>query len=129
MDESKFDELFERIYGFRPRKRGASYELIAAAAIKLIREDLAVKTNQFVEGTYSKEKYQIDAAIDSLKIAVEAKDYSGSNKKVGRPDVTKLAGALQDLPLTLELLPLPRIFHATPRNSLSLQRSVPWVNL
>jgi hypothetical protein len=98
MNESRFDELFENIYGFKPKKRGASYELIAAAALKLIRAALEVRANLFVEGTYSREKYQIDAAIDSFQTAVEAKDYSGRGKKVGRPALNKFAGALQDLP-------------------------------
>jgi Restriction endonuclease len=95
---SEFDEIFQRLYGFKPTKQGASYELLVAAVLKIIRGDLTIKANQFVEGVYSEEKYQIDALLDGIKTAVEAKDYSIQDKKVGRPDVTKLAGALQDLP-------------------------------
>lgn len=99
MNGSKIDTLFERIYGFLPSKKGQSYELLVAAALKLIHNELEVRANEFVRGTYSEENYQIDSLIASLKTAIEAKDYTDRDGKVGRPDVTKLAGALQDLPL------------------------------
>jgi hypothetical protein len=99
MHGSKIDAFFQRIYGFVPRKKGASYELLVATALKLVHSDLELRANQFIEGTYSKEKYQLDSVLGALETAVEAKDYTDRNAKVGRPDVTKLAGSLQDLPL------------------------------
>jgi hypothetical protein len=99
MNGSKIDVFFERIFGFKPTKNGQSYELLVAAALKLIHANLKVQANRFLRGTYSEGTYQLDALIESLKTAIEAKDYTDRDAKVGRPDVTKLAGALQDLPL------------------------------
>lgn len=100
MDDSKFADLFEEIYGFRPTKSGHSYELLVAAAIKSLVPALKVKANQYVRGDFSKELYQLDALVESLeRVAVESKDYSKLNHKVGRPDLSKLAGALNELPI------------------------------
>lgn len=95
--QSEVDDLFKSIYGYVPNKCGTAYELLVAAALKHIKHSAQVQSNQYVAGTYSKEKYQLDAVIDSITF-VEAKDYTEQKQKVGRPDVTKLAGALQDLP-------------------------------
>jgi hypothetical protein len=96
--ESRIDELFEKLYGFKPKKMGKAYELLVAAAFKLLLANSQIKADQYVAGTYSKETYQIDAAIEGIKTFVEAKDYTEKEKKVGRPDVSKLAGSLLDLP-------------------------------
>jgi predicted helicase len=96
--ESHIDELFERMYGVKTKKKGTAYELLVAAAFKLLQANSQVRANQHVQGTYSEEQYRIDVAIESLKTFVEAKDYTQKGKKVGRPDVSKLAGALLDLP-------------------------------
>lgn len=111
MDDSKYADLFESIFGFRPKKAGTSYELLVSAAIKSVIPNLKIKANQYVRGSFSGEKYQLDALIDSLeKIAVEAKDYSQNSQKVGRPDVSKLAGALNDLPVDRGIVVSPTDF-------------------
>lgn len=111
MDESKYADLFESIFGFRPKKTGQSYELLTAVAIKSVLPHLRVKADQFVDGEFSGEKYQLDALAVALeKIAIEAKDYSVNGKKVGRPDVTKLAGALIDLPIESGIVASPTDF-------------------
>jgi hypothetical protein len=68
--ESRIDELFERMYGVKPKKKGTAYELPVAAAFKLLQANSQVKANQHVQGTYSKEQYQTDVAIESLKTSV-----------------------------------------------------------
>lgn len=111
MDNSKYADLFEDIFGFRPKKSGASYELLVSAAIKAVLPKLKVQANQYVQGTFSGEKYQLDALIESLeKVAVEAKDYSQDKQKVGRPDVSKLAGSLNDLPIDRGIVASPTDF-------------------
>ena len=93
------DDLFEAIFGYRPPKRGKGYELLVAAGLKNVMQAAQIRSDQFVRGTYSQEKYQLDALISGINdIFVEAKDYTEQSKKVGRDDITKLAGALQDLP-------------------------------
>jgi hypothetical protein len=76
MHGSKIDAFFQRIYGFVPRKKGASYELLVATALKLVHSDLELRANQFIEGTYSKEKYQLDSVLGALETAVESNDYT-----------------------------------------------------
>lgn len=94
---SEMDELFKSIFGCVPNKSGTAYELIVAAALKHIKRSAKVQSDQRETGTFSKEKYQLDAVIDSIT-AVEAKDYTEKQRKVSRPDLNKLAGALLDLP-------------------------------
>jgi hypothetical protein len=96
--EENMDDFFEGVYGFKPKKRGAGYELLVGAVIKLLNVDASVASNVFVKSQYSDGSYQIDNLITSVSDAtfVEVKDYS---EKVGRPDVTKLSGALLCLPL------------------------------
>lgn len=97
---SKIDDFFESIFGYRPKKKGKSYELIVAAALKHVGRTSEVRSDAYMRGVYSGENYQIDALVEaSKKTFVEAKDYTDRDEKVGRPDVTKLAGALIDLPI------------------------------
>lgn len=99
------DDVFEELFGFRPKKRGTGYELLVAAALKIAQRKAAgklppaaVKADQFVRGDLSQTVYQLDALIETEETtAVEAKDYTEKAKPVGRPDVQKLAGALLDL--------------------------------
>ncbi len=92
------DVFFEKIYGFKPKKRGAGYELLVGAVLKILNQDASVSSNVFIESKYSHDQYQIDNLLEDVqkKVFVEAKDYS---EKVGRGDVTKLSGALLCLPL------------------------------
>ena len=96
-EKSSIDEFFHGIYGFYPEKAGQAYELLVNAALKIINKDLDVKYNQFKEGIYSQQKYQLDGIKDD-KESIEAKDYTIRNEKVGRPDVQKQEGGLIDLP-------------------------------
>lgn len=96
-EKSPIDEFFYGIYGFYPEKAGQAYELLVNAALKIVNKDSDVKYNQFREGTYSQQKYQLDGIKDE-KESVEAKDYTLRNEKVGRPDVQKQEGGLIDLP-------------------------------
>ena len=44
--ESRIDELFEKLYGFKPKKKGTAYELLVAAAFKLLLANSQVKADQ-----------------------------------------------------------------------------------
>lgn len=96
--KSPIDILFHELFGYYPNKSGQAYEIISAAAIKII-TDKDVKFDQFVKGEYSNTTYQLDGEIISSdeKEMLEAKDYTIDNRKVGRGDLQKLSGALSDL--------------------------------
>lgn len=96
-NKSPIDDFFYNIYGFYPEKAGQAYELLVNAALKIVNKDSDVKYNQFREGMYSQQKYQLDGIKDEKEF-VEAKDYTLRNEKVGRPDVQKQEGGLIDLP-------------------------------
>ena len=96
---SIIDDLFEKIYGFRPKKEGQSYEMLAAAVGKLRLGNNDIAHNQFLRGIYSKSLYQIDVLAKTEGIMGEAKDYTERGGKVGRGDLQKLGGALNDLPI------------------------------
>lgn len=96
-EKSPIDNFFYNIYGYLPSKAGQSYELIVNAALKLLNNESEVLYDQYIEGTYSEQKYQIDGVVNGEK-TVEAKDYTLREEKVGRPDVQKQEGGLIDLP-------------------------------
>ena len=98
---SPIDDLFLEIFGFLPNKDGASYEMLASAVMKLLFEKQDVFHDQQVRGAISKTMYQIDVLMKTgaINIAGEAKDYSITRNKVGRPDLQKLAGAIPELPI------------------------------
>ena len=98
MNTKNMDDFFEEVYGFKPKKRGAGYELLVGAVLKILNQDASVSNNVFVQSIYSEDKYQVDNLIEKVieSAFVEVKDYS---KKIGRPDVSKLSGALLHLPL------------------------------
>ena len=97
MINNNMDDVFEEIYGWKPLKRGAGYELLVGAVLKILNKDASITSNVFVESQYSKDKFQVDNLLEQQeKVFVEVKDYA---EKVGRPDVTKLSGALLNLPL------------------------------
>jgi hypothetical protein len=98
MERSKNDELFFETFRYYPTKAGQAYEMLVAAAWKLLfNQDIAY--NQFVKGEYSGTTYQLDGLTeaDGMKTMIEAKDYTLDERKVGRPDLQKLQGALTDL--------------------------------
>jgi len=92
------DELVYILYGYYPNKAGQAFEIISAVVFKILSGN-DVKYDQYKRGEYSKTIYQLDGEIssDNEKIMLEAKDNSLKEKKVGRPDLQKLTGALADL--------------------------------
>lgn len=94
--KSLIDNLFFEIYGCFPNKSGEAYERIANTALKII-SGWNYKFNQHLKGKYSETDYQIDSYNEIEKKVLEAKDYTIGKKKVGRPDLQKLQGALTDL--------------------------------
>lgn len=96
---SPIDDLFFSIYGYRPNKDGQAYEMLLAAAFKLLEPNRDVGHDKQIRGEISETKYQVDAlkTDGEAKTMGEAKDYTAYDRKVGRSDVQKLAGALPDL--------------------------------
>jgi hypothetical protein len=94
--KSPIDNLFCELYGYYPNKAGQAYEIIVAAALKIVTGQ-NVKYDQHLRGQYSETDYQIDGQIEDKEVIIEAKDYTIDERKVGRPDLQKLQGALTDL--------------------------------
>ena len=97
---SPVEDLFREIFGQLPNKGGEAYERLAGIALHLIAGGSVVHDDK-LRGQFSQTLYQIDAhhrAEDDTSRMAEAKDYSDAEKKVGRPDLQKLGGALPDLP-------------------------------
>ena len=100
MKKSPIDNLFFELYGNYPPKAGQAYEMIVAAAFKLLLNK-DIDYNQRLFGDFSNTSYQLDGLISDSdsKEMIEAKDYTINDKKVGRGDIQKLQGALSDLPV------------------------------
>lgn len=82
--------------GYYPAKAGQAYEMISAAALGIIKAQIA-EHNKFMKGESGGRPYQLDGILNG-NIMVESKDYTLDDKKMGRPDLQKLQGALTDLP-------------------------------
>lgn len=98
-NNSEIDKIFEDIFGFKPNKDGASYEMLCAAVLKIIDPSQDVYFDTKITPKFSKYKYQIDVSIkesDNTNVG-EAKDYTIRKAKVGRSDIQKLGGTLNDL--------------------------------
>lgn len=95
-EKSEIDELFFRLMGYYPAKAGQAYEMISAAALGIVKAQIA-EHNKFMKGESGGRPYQLDGILNG-NIMVESKDYTLDDKKVGRPDLQKLQGALTDLP-------------------------------
>jgi len=93
---SEIDELFYRLMGYYPNKAGEAYEIISAAALGFV-QDLLAEHDKFLRGKSGGRPYQIDGLLNG-DVMVESKDYTIDDRKVGRPDLQKLQGALSDLP-------------------------------
>ena len=93
---SEIDELFFRLMGYYPKKAGEAYEIISAAALGIIRNQSA-EHNKYLQGLSGGRPYQLDGLLNG-ETMVESKDYTIDDRKVGRPDLQKLQGALTDLP-------------------------------
>lgn len=98
MKKSPIDNIFEEIFGYSPKKAGTAYERIAAIATYLINGG-EVTHDAKLRGQFSETLYQIDVHHQKEKSSSmgEVKDYTLQGKKVGRPDLQKLGGALPDL--------------------------------
>lgn len=96
MQKSPIDDLFFELYGYYPNKAGTAYELLVAAALKVVTGE-KIKYDQHLRGEYSETDYQIDGLNADKSQIVEAKDYTINKRKVGRPNLQKLQGALSDL--------------------------------
>lgn len=94
--KSEIDELFFRLMGYYPNKSGEAYEIISVATLGIVKQ-LEAEHNMFLQGDSAGRPYQIDGLLNG-KIMVESKDYTIECKKVGRPDMQKMQGALTDLP-------------------------------
>ena len=99
---SPIEDLFEEIYGFRPNKKGAAYEMLSAVVCKLLAEHADIFHDQRVQALFSRGFYQADVwqQSDDGTYLAETKDYSELNRPVGRPDLTSLGGKLNDLAIT-----------------------------
>lgn len=99
MPDSEMDRFFEEIFGYRPRKSGTSYEMLCAAAMKLLFKQDAAFHNSTLIGEKSGTSYQVDVLQENEdgRVFGEAKDYTVEGKKVGRPDLQKLVGALVEV--------------------------------
>ena len=95
-EKSEIDELFYRLMGYYPNKAGEAYEIISAAALGIVKKQEA-EHNRFLQGESGGRPYQIDGLLNG-NVMVESKDYTIEDKKVGRPDLQKMEGALTDLP-------------------------------
>jgi len=94
--KSEIDDLFYQLMGYYPKKAGEAYEILSTAAIGLVKAQIA-EHDRFMKGESGGRAYQLDGLLDG-EIMVESKDYTIEDKKVGRPDLQKLQGALTDLP-------------------------------
>lgn len=93
-----FDDLCNRLFEFIPRKKGTSYEIIVACILWLLNQDGKVTHNHFEKSSFSEDSFQLDGLLEkeeqSIRSAIEAKNYLDSKDKVDRADIQKLAGAL-----------------------------------
>ena len=94
--KSEIDELFYRLMGYYPTKAGQAYEIISAAALGMVKSQIA-EHNRYIQGASGGRPYQLDGLLGGDTM-VESKDYTIDDRKVGRPDLQKLQGALSDLP-------------------------------
>ena len=94
--KSEIDEFFYRLMGYYPKRAGAAFELISTAALRIVKGQFA-EHNVFLSGLSEGRPYQVDGLLDGT-VMVESKDYTIDDRKVGRPDLQKLQGALSDLP-------------------------------
>jgi Restriction endonuclease len=95
---SPIDKLFLEIFGYKPKKDGTAYEMLACIAEKILFEGRIVHDRK-IRGQFSKTLYQIDVLSENQSDVSmgEAKDYTIQGKPVGRGDLQKLGGALPDI--------------------------------
>jgi len=95
---SKIDEVFFSLFGYYPTQEGKSYEMLVGAVVKIL-FDKKVILDERKRGEYDDNLYQIDASLYELTGSkmIEAKDFTSANRKVKRPELDKIAGALLEL--------------------------------
>lgn len=96
---SVFDDLYLELFGEACTKEGQAFERLAAAVSKLVFPNADVTHDQKLRGQVSQSLYQIDVLLyqNGQHAFGEAKDYTVQDKKVGRGDLQKLAGALLEV--------------------------------
>lgn len=96
---SVFDDLYSELFGPACSKEGQAFERFAAAVSKLVFPNADIAHDQRLRGQVSQSLYQIDVLLnqDGQHAFGEAKDYTVQDKKVGRGDLQKLAGALLEV--------------------------------
>jgi len=96
---SVIDNLFNEIYGYMPAKDGQAYEMLTTMVMKILGEKNDVFHDERLRGKFTQTLYQIDTLLKSSDgdLMGEAKDYTDRGAKVGRADLQKLAGALNDV--------------------------------
>lgn len=96
---SVIDNLFNEIYGYMPAKDGQAYEMLATVVMKILGEKNDAFHDERLRGKFSQTLYQIDTLLKSSAgdLMGEAKDYTDRGAKVGRADLQKLGGALNDV--------------------------------
>ena len=103
------DNLFEEIFGYRPKKRGTGYEIIVACVLQHLNSNDIIGHDEKILTDES--TYQIDAVIQDLdgevKAVVEAKDYKGL---VSRPVIAKLCGDMVALKVENAIIATPNGF-------------------
>jgi len=73
-EKSEIDELFFRLMGYYPAKAGQAYEMISAAALGIVKAQIA-EHNKFMKGESGGRPYQLDGLLNG-NIMVESKDYT-----------------------------------------------------
>lgn len=96
---SPIDDLYKKMFGYLPKKAGAALERFAAIVSKMKNGAGDITHDTTLIGTHSGTPFQIDVLhrTGNFLSMGEAKDYSLGGEKVGRADIQKLVGALQDL--------------------------------
>ena len=101
------DDIFEEIFGYKPKKRATGYEIIVACVLQYVNSNTAVSHDEKLRAKETKSQYQIDAVIrdhDGEETVVEAKDYKGS---VDREVVSKLFGYITALKIKNAIVVTP----------------------
>jgi Restriction endonuclease len=96
---SVFDDLYFELFGHCCTKEGQAFERIVAAVAQITFPNAEVAHDKRLRGQISESLYQIDVlqTESGQQSFGEAKDYTVQNKKVGRGDLQKPAGALGDV--------------------------------
>ena len=100
------DDIFEEIFGYKPKKRGEGYEIIVACVLQHLNSNATVSHDERLRTEKTKSVYQLDAVVRDLdgEVMVEAKDYKGS---VERDVVAKVCGDMTALKIKNAIIATP----------------------